>query len=72
MIKKITFLFLFFFSTLLSAQNNAEPQMSDALRENGKINVVISVIAIIFICIVVFLFMLERKIKKLEQKFKDK
>jgi len=67
MIKKISILFFILISTLLNAQTNG-PEMADALRENGKINVVISVIAIIFICIVAFLIVLERKIKKLEDK----
>ncbi len=69
MIKKITIL-LFLFLSLFAGAQTAGPEMADALRENGKINVVISVIAIIFICIVVFLVVIERKIKKLENKIK--
>ncbi|MEI6020991.1 MAG: CcmD family protein [Bacteroidota bacterium] len=48
------------------------PQMADAFRENGKIYVVISVIAIIFLALVVFLVYLERKLNKLEKQFKNK
>jgi len=69
MIKKVITLLFLFLSFFAGAQT-AGPEMADALRENGKINVVISVIAIIFICIVVFLVVLERKIKKLEDKIK--
>jgi hypothetical protein len=70
MIKKIV-VFLFLFITLCSSAQVMEgPEMADTLRENGKIYVVISVIGIIFICIVVFLIMLERKLKKLEDKLK--
>ena len=55
-------------SSFAGAQTPSEPQMADALRENGKIYVVITVIGIIFVCIVAFLIILERKIKKLEEK----
>ncbi len=48
------------------------PQMADTFRENGKIYVVISVIAIIFLALVVFLVYLERKLNKLEKQFKNK
>ncbi len=56
-------------SSLAQAQA-AEPEMADALRESGKIYVVISVIAMIFLALVVFLVMLDRKLKKLEKKIK--
>ncbi len=69
MIKKIiSFLFLFI-SAITSAQTT-EPEMADAFRENGKIYVVISVIAMIFLALVIFLVILERKLKKLENKIK--
>jgi uncharacterized transporter YbjL len=61
--------FLFFAAAFsLAAQQAAEPQMADSLREDGKIYVVISVIALIFIALVLFIVFVERKIKKLEQR----
>lgn len=66
MIKKI--ICLLFLLAGLNANAQTEPAMGDALRENGKIYVVISVIGIIFIALVIFLFMLERKLKRLEEK----
>jgi len=67
MIKKLYFL-LFLFTAFFSNAQPAEPQMADAFRESGKIYVVISVIGIIFLALVVFMIILERKIKKLEDK----
>jgi len=42
--------------------------MADTLRSEGKIYVVVGVIAIIFIGIVVYLFTLDRRISKIEGK----
>jgi hypothetical protein len=74
MIKKNRLSLLFLLSVLASKAQDAAaaPQMADALRENGKIYVVITVIALIFIAIVCFLVYLERKLKKLEQQVKNK
>jgi hypothetical protein len=65
MIKRTLILFFALLSLITSAQ---EPQMADTLRQEGKIYIVISVIAIIFLCLVAFLIYLERKIKKIEEK----
>lgn len=65
-------LLLLLFSVAVNAQTETQPEMADALRENGKINVVIGVIVIIFVAIVTFLFILERKLKKLENKLNEK
>ena len=44
-----------------------EVEMADALRENGKIYVVVVIIAIIFIGLAGYLINLDRKINKLEK-----
>jgi CcmD family protein len=49
------------------AQQEA-PEMADALRQNGKIYVVVTVIGIIFTGIIAYLIYLDRKISKLEKK----
>jgi hypothetical protein len=57
--------------TLLSLAAGAQPTgpaMADSMRENGKIYVVIGVIAVIFLSIVVFLLFIERRLAKLEKK----
>jgi hypothetical protein len=41
--------------------------MADALRSNGKIYVVVTVLATIFAGIIVFLVRLDRKMTRLEQ-----
>lgn len=60
-----------FVSLITNSQTANEPQMADSFRKDGKIYVVISVIAIIFMAIILVLVFLERKIKKLEKKLKD-
>lgn len=68
---KIVLIVILSFLSLVTKAQDA-PQMADALRENGKIYVVIGVMSIIFICLVVFLIYLERKLKKLEEKINNK
>jgi hypothetical protein len=68
MIKKVLIFLFSLLSVTLSAQE--QPEMADAFRADGKINVVIGVLTLIFLAIVVFLVVLERKIKKLEDKLK--
>jgi heme/copper-type cytochrome/quinol oxidase subunit 2 len=70
MINKVLSLLLLL--TTLSAHAQSEPEMADALRENGKIYVVIAVIGIIFLALVILLVFLERKVKKLEDKLNNK
>lgn len=56
-------------SFFASAQDNG-PQMADGMRSDGKIYVVIGVLSIVFISIVVFLILQERKIARLEKQIK--
>lgn len=44
------------------------PEMDDALRSSGKIYVVVVVIAIIFIGLAIYLFAIDRRLKKIEKK----
>ena len=41
-------------------------QMADALRESGKIYVVVAVLVLIFLGIIAYLFTIDRKIRRLE------
>jgi CcmD family protein len=45
----------------------SDVEMADIMRSNGMIYVVIAVLSIIFIGILVFLFLIERRLKKLEK-----
>jgi len=44
----------------------SEPQMADTFRSEGKIYVVIAVLAIVFLCLVGYLIYIDIKLKKLE------
>jgi len=54
-------------TNLIFAQANTDVEMADAMVSNGKIYVVICVIAIVFACIIYYLISLDRKISKLEK-----
>ncbi len=45
-----------------------QPAMADAMRDNGKINVVVAVLSIVFLCLAAYLIIIDRKLKKLEDK----
>jgi CcmD family protein len=70
MFRKILFTILLFINTIyIFAQTAAnEVEMADVMRSNGKIYVVVAVIAIIFAGIVVYLVNLDRKISKIEKR----
>lgn len=70
LIKSLLFLLFNFLSVIMFAQSGVE--MADELRSSGKIFVVVAVLSIIFIGIIVFLFLTERKISKLERKISEK
>jgi hypothetical protein len=47
---------------------NSNPQMADTFRSEGKIYVVITVMAMVFLACVAYLIIIERRLKKLEDK----
>jgi CcmD family protein len=56
--------------TLLTSFNlfaQEEVQMADQMRADGKIWVVVAVIAIVFVGIIAYLVLLDRKIRKIEK-----
>lgn len=60
-----------FFALLLFAsafaQGNSGVEMSDPLRSSGKIYVVVVTIAIIFIGLALYLFSIDRRLRKIEK-----
>jgi ABC-type amino acid transport system permease subunit len=62
--KLISILALLLFTFLANAQ---DVKMADAMKENGKIYVVIAVILTILAGLVLYLVRLDRKISKLEK-----
>jgi CcmD family protein len=77
--RKLLFLCILFLSLKTSAQNveNTKPvtnepqvEMADMFRENGKIYIVVAVVLIVLLGIFVYLFMLEKKLAKIENELK--
>lgn len=50
----------------------AEPEMADAMRSEGKIYVVVAILAIILVGILVYLVAIDRKLTTLEKKLPEK
>lgn len=55
----------------VSAQTQ-QPEMADVMRSNGKIYVIVGIILIVLVGLITYLFMLDRKITKLENKLDNK
>lgn len=62
-------LLLVAFSPAAWAQN---AEMADAFRADGKIYVVVAVVLIVLVGLFVYLFMLDRKLSKLERMIDEK
>jgi CcmD family protein len=70
MIKKFI-LYIFLLASVPSfAGEYPDPPMADAMREDGKIYVVITVMAVVFVCVAAYLVIIDRKVKKLEERLK--
>jgi CcmD family protein len=65
------FLFLLLSANLLAQQTvDSGVQMADSLRANGKIYVVVVVIAVVLTGLLIYLITLDRKIGRLEKELK--
>ncbi|WP_428330756.1 CcmD family protein [Mucilaginibacter sp.] len=66
--KKILFLALLLLSYVTTfAQQTQDVEMADVLRRSGKIYVVITIIVIIFVGLAIYLFSIDRRLKKIEK-----
>ena len=54
------------FSSILFAQD-VKPEMADVMRDNGKIYVVVAVCLTILIGLFIYVFLVDRKISRLEK-----
>lgn len=63
LISLITLLFVF---TAVFAQEPQSVEMADQLRQSGKIYVVVVTLAIIFVGLAVYLFAIDKRLKKIE------
>lgn len=68
--KKMTYLFLLMLLSKGATAQDAE--MADVMRSNGKIYVVVGIILIVLIGLITYLFLLDRKITRLENKLSNK
>ena len=66
------FLYFFLLMTIGTLANAQDAEMADVMRSNGKIYVVVGIILIVLVGLITYLFMLDRKITKLENKLSDK
>ncbi|QTE37797.1 CcmD family protein [Mucilaginibacter gossypii] len=65
--KKLTLLLLLLtFCTVVFAQPGQRVEMADTLRQSGKIYVVVATISIIFVGLAIYLFTIDRRLKKVE------
>lgn len=65
--KSISFLCFSLFSITVQAQTGN----GDFMRSMGKIYVVVAVVLALFLCIVFYLFRLDRKLSRLENQIKE-
>jgi protein-S-isoprenylcysteine O-methyltransferase Ste14 len=56
----------------LSANAQSDVPMADGLRSEGKIYVVVAIILIVLAGLITYLFLMDRKVKKLEDLLADK
>lgn len=52
--------------SMLSYGQQSNLEMADALRSSGKIYVVVAVIGLLFVGFMIYLFSLDKRIKKIE------
>ncbi|RFZ90897.1 CcmD family protein [Mucilaginibacter conchicola] len=51
----------------VKAQGGKNVEMADVLRSSGKIYVVVGTIAIVFVGLAIYLFSIDRRLKKIEK-----
>jgi hypothetical protein len=67
MIKKSALVSLFILAALLTKAQDSTIEMADAMRENGKIYVVVAVVLAILIGLFLYLIRLDKKISNIEK-----
>jgi CcmD family protein len=68
--KRITVFLLLMFAVMNSFAQTS-PEMADVMRTNGKIYVVVAVCLVIMFGLIGYVFLIDRKISKLEAQKKD-
>lgn len=70
--KSLILLLMLCLSGFIAQAQEGSPEMADVFRESGKIYVVITVMALVFGSAVTLLVIIERRLKKLEDKLNTK
>jgi protein-S-isoprenylcysteine O-methyltransferase Ste14 len=72
--EKVLKVFFCLLAVTLSLSVNAQSgvEMADTLRSEGKIYVVVSIILIVLAGLIAYLFIMDRKVKKLEDQLTEK
>ena len=65
-------LLLFLLTTLTLSPLYAQVEMADNMRAEGKIYVVVGIILIILAGFILYLFLIDRKVRKLEKMLNEK
>lgn len=65
--KKLSSLMLLLMASVAAFAQPSSVEMADTMRSEGKIYVVIATITIVFIGLAIFLFSIDRRVKKLEK-----
>jgi len=61
------------FLTIIAPSLKAQPiEMADSMRSEGKIYVVVAILLVIFTGLIGYLFLLDRKISRIEKKLSKK
>jgi CcmD family protein len=65
--KKLVSLFCFFIISLSTFAQEGKVEMADELRSSGKIYVVVAVMTLLFVSFIVYLFTIDKRLKKIEK-----
>lgn len=68
--KRVTAILLFSFISLVGFAQEQTVEMADVMRADGKIYVVVGIILIILVGFLTYMFLLDRKISRLEKEKK--
>lgn len=65
--KTFKYLLCLILACLVQVASAQSPEMADAFRADGKIYVVVAIVLIVLTGLIVYLFLLDRKLNKLEE-----
>lgn len=70
--KKILSLLVLVLAMLGTRAQDGQIEMADSFRADGKIYVVVAIIMVILVGFLLYLFGLDRRLKKIEKNYEDK